>query len=170
VTVSERGDVAVTIRRAEQADLLDVFRIEKKVFPQPWPFSAFERYLDAPAFLVAVDPAEDGSTPPGSVAGQVSGYVVADCVPNHGRPLGHVKDLAVHPAYQGHGVGSTLLDRALGVLAARGTASVKLEVRPSNDAALALYGDFGFEPLKQVPRYYADGEDALVMVLDLQQQ
>lgn len=154
------SDVAddVTVREAEQADLLSVYRIEKTCFPQPWPFSAFERFLGEPGFLVA----DDGE--------RVVGYVVSDLVPNHGRDIGHIKDLAVHPDARGRGVGRTLLERALVSLSIDGASLVKLEVRESNDPALSLYRDVGFEPMRRVPRYYEDGEDALLMVLDLDAQ
>jgi ribosomal-protein-alanine N-acetyltransferase len=151
-TISPRGRPAPEIRPAVRADLLEVFRIEQASFPQPWPFSAFEGFLDAPGFLVAV--AEDG----------VVGYVVADTVPNHGRPLGHVKDIAVRPDRRGEGIGASLLERALSVLAREDTARVKLEVRAGNDAAIRLYRGFGFTHHHTVPRYYDDGEDALVML------
>jgi ribosomal-protein-alanine N-acetyltransferase len=141
------------IRQAERADLLAVHRIEQSAFPQPWPFDAFERYLDEPGFLVAVD-------------GAVVGYVVADTVPNHGRPLGHVKDIAVRSDRRGEGIGAAMLGRALGVLDAREVASVKLEVRQSNDRARSLYRDHGFVHRRTVPRYYSDGENALVLVRD----
>lgn len=153
-SASEPGQPAPTVREAVDADLLAVFRIEKASFPQPWPFTAFERFVGEPGFLVA------------EVGPGVAGYVVADSMPNHGRPLGHVKDIAVHPDYRGEGIGSLLLDRALGVLAAGGARSVKLEVRESNDAARSLYEEFGFTHRKTVPRYYDDGEDALVLVTD----
>jgi ribosomal-protein-alanine N-acetyltransferase len=152
---SEVDGTPLRVREAVQADLLAVYRIEKASFPQPWPFAAFEQYVGEPAFLVA------------EVGPGVAGYVVADSVPNHGRPLGHVKDIAVHPDYRGEGIGSTLLERALAKLAARGTASVKLEVRETNDAARALYEDFGFVHRRTVPRYYDDGDDAHVMVRSL---
>ena len=143
------------VREAERADLLAVFRIEKESFPQPWPFSAFEMFLDEPGFLVAHD---DEEREP------VVGYVVADIVRTHGRPLGHVKDLAVHPDRRGEGVGATLLGNALARLDARNVPTVKLEVRPSNDPARSLYREFGFEYSKRIPGYYDDGEDALVLV------
>lgn len=141
------------VRQAERADLLAVHRIEQSSFPQPWPFDAFERYLGEPGFLVADD-------------GGIVGYVVADSIPNHGRPLGHIKDIAVREPERGEGVGSTLLERALGVLGARGVASVKLEVRESNTGARHLYREYGFVHRRTVPRYYSDGEDALVFVRD----
>ena len=146
----------VRIRRVEQADLLTVFRIEKRCFPQPWPFAAFEQFLDEPGFLVAT-----------SDDGDVLGYVVSDVMPNYGRDIGHVKDLAVHPGARQHGIGRRLLERSLSTLSAEGAMLVKLEVRAGNDAALALYRDVGFENLRTIGGYYEDGEDALMMVLDL---
>jgi ribosomal-protein-alanine N-acetyltransferase len=154
-TVAPDAADDLTIRQAEQADLLAIFRIEKDVFEQPWPFDAFQRFLGEPGFLVAT---EDG---------KVTGYVVADCIPNHGRSLGHVKDLAVHERCRGQGIGRQLLARAIATLATMNTTSIKLEVREGNVPALSLYRDFGFEALRRVPRYYDDGEDAIVMVRDL---
>jgi ribosomal-protein-alanine N-acetyltransferase len=153
VTTVVEPEEGPRIRRAERADLLAVYRIEQAAFPQPWPFGAFEQYLGEAGFLVAED-------------GAVAGYVVADAVSNHGRPLGHVKDIAVREERRGEGVGSRLLDRALGVLDARGAGSVKLEVRAGNERARVLYRRHGFDHRRTVPRYYNDGEDALVFVRD----
>ena len=57
----------------------------------------------------------------------------------------------------------TLL-RLLSAAAARGARSYTLEVRPSNDAAIALYRKFDFIVEGRSKRYYAvTGEDALIM-------
>lgn len=143
-----------TIRRVRRADLLAVLRIERASFPQPWSYSAFERFLGEPGFQVAVDEA-------------VLGYIVADTVPRATGPLGHIKDIAVHPDYRGHGFGRTLLISGLQTLATEGADSVKLEVRRSNEPARSLYRDLGFIHDRTAPRYYDDGEDALVMVRSL---
>jgi [ribosomal protein S18]-alanine N-acetyltransferase len=145
----------VSIDRATRADLLSVYRIECASFTEPWPYAAFERFLSEPGFLVA----REGEA--------IVGYVIADSVPNHGRPIGHVKDIAVHPEHRGRGVGRDLLARALGALAAAGCARVKLEVRAGNASARSLYRRFGFEAQRQVPGYYQDGETAIVMVCAL---
>lgn len=144
----------LAVREATRADLLEVHRIEKRSFPQPWPYHAFEGFLSEPGFLVAYD-------------ATVVGYVIADAVENHGAPIGHIKDLAVAPDRRGEGIGSRLLERSLGTLATGGVGRVKLEVRATNDRARSLYRRFGFERHHTVPRYYDDGEDALVMVADL---
>jgi len=152
MTITPPGD-RLQVRQAERADLLAVHRIEQSSFPQPWPFEVFEQYLGESGFLVAEDEA-------------VVGYVVADSVPNHGQPLGHIKDIAVREERRGEGIGSTLLEQALGVLHARGAASVKLEVRASNDGAQQLYDEYDFVHRRTIPRYYSDGEDALILVHD----
>jgi ribosomal-protein-alanine N-acetyltransferase len=145
----------VTVRQAEHADLLTVVRIERASFTDPWPHDAFERLLDEPAFLVA------------ERADAVVGFVVADRTPNHGRDIGHIKDLAVHPDARGEGIGRTLLRSALARLRARGVAVTRLEVRKGNGPARSLYADEGFKPVRRVGGYYRDGEDALVLVVDL---
>src|SRR6056297_3335640 len=151
------GAADIRIRTAERADLLEIHRIEQSVFPQPWPFSALESYLGESGFLVA----DIGTDTDDS---RVAGYVIADTVPNHGTPLGHVKDLAVRAEFRREGVATALLRRALSQLESVGTASVKLEVRADNGGAIRLYRRFGFEHRKTIPNYYSNGEDALVMV------
>ncbi|ADJ16033.1 ribosomal-protein-alanine acetyltransferase [Halalkalicoccus jeotgali B3] len=159
VILSETVSTVVTavtptsVRTATRADLLAIYHIEKASFPQPWPFSAFERFLGEPGFLVAWDD-----------EGGVVGYVVADSVPNGGRAIGHVKDIAVAPDHRGEGIGRQLLSQALSILGDNGVGWVKLEVRDGNEPALSLYREFGFELRRRIPRYYADGETALVMV------
>ena len=146
-----------TIRQAVRADLLAVFQIEQSAFPQPWPYTAFEQFLDEPGFLVAETTADTHAK------SGIVGYIVADAIPNHGTPLGHIKDLAVHPDFRGEGIGKRLLRRGLGVLDAHGAGSVKLEVRDGNDVARELYEQFGFTHHRTVPNYYDNGEDALVL-------
>lgn len=144
-----------TIRRVERVDLLSVVRIERECFADPWPYDAFERMLHEPVFLVA----ERDDV--------IVGYVVADVMPNHGRDIGHIKDLAVHPEVRGEGLGRGLLRSALARLRGVDAAVVRLEVRESNTVARSLYADEGFAPVRRVSNYYRDGEDALVLAIDL---
>lgn len=144
------------VRPATEGDLGTIHRIEQTTFPQPWPYGSFESYLAEGGFFVAED--EDG---------KVVGYVVADAIPNHGTPLGHIKDIAVTEECRNEGVGSALLSHGLDHLAAAGAATAKLEVRAGNEGAIRLYRRFGFEHRRRIRGYYGNGEDALVMVCEL---
>ena len=157
MTVSRPEPDGVSIRRAERADLLAVVRIESASFPQPWPADAFGQFLGEPGFLVAADAEE-----------RVVGYAVADVARTHGGRIGHLKDIAVHPDRRGQGIATGLLQRVFAVLGSQGVDSIKLEVRESNESAMALYRRFGFEELRRVDGYYADDEAAVVMIRDLE--
>lgn len=146
----------VTVRRATQADLLAISRLEKRVFDEPWDYSAFEGFVDEPAFLLA------------EVDDELLGYIVADWIPNFGRELGHIKDLAVDPDARRNGVARLLLRHSVSRLVVEGVTRIKLEVRAGNTAAQQLYADEGFETVRRVPRYYSDGEAALILVYTLE--
>jgi [ribosomal protein S18]-alanine N-acetyltransferase len=75
----------------------------------------------------------------------------------------HITVLAVDPRYQRRGLGKWLLVNLLADAGERALTRATLEVRPSNSRALALYESFGFETLGRRRRYYADGEDALIL-------
>lgn len=75
----------------------------------------------------------------------------------------HITVLAVDPRYQRRGLGKWLLVNLLKDACHRDLTRATLEVRPSNSLALALYESFGFETLGRRRRYYADGEDALIL-------
>ena len=62
----------------------------------------------------------------------------------------------------------SLLEEVLERGRRRGLALATLEVRKSNAGAIALYEGLGFRPVGLRKGYYVDeGEDAIVMVLDL---
>ena len=145
------GEDAPLIREATRADLLSIYRIETQVFDQPWPYPAFEGFLDEPNFLVA------------AANGSIVGYVVGDVTPTYGRDIGHIKDIAVHPNAQGNGIGRRLLQRAVLGLTVEGVGRIKLEVRKGNARARNLYRSEGFEPVTCLPGDYDDGEDAILL-------
>lgn len=107
------------------------------------------------------------------VAGTVphARYLVAEA---EGRPVGYavvsvVADVAelqrigVSDPERRQGVATDLLDAALGLARAGRADRVLLEVRETNDAALAFYAARGFVEVDRRPRYYRDGSTAVVM-------
>ena len=76
----------------------------------------------------------------------------------------HIIMLAIHPQFQGQGLGQALLLALLKSACERQLERSTLEVRESNLAAVYLYKKFGFKEAGRRKRYYEDtGEDALVM-------
>jgi len=71
--------------------------------------------------------------------------------------------LAVHPSARRSGLGRQLLDAWEADVRTRGALKVWLDVRPSNEAALRLYQGAGYRSTGRRPRYYHDGEDALLL-------
>jgi ribosomal-protein-alanine N-acetyltransferase len=77
-------------------------------------------------------------------------------------------DVAVEPESRRQGVARQLLQKVIEEGRATAAGVVLLEVRQSNEAALALYASFGFSRTGVRHAYYSDtGEDAIVMRLDL---
>lgn len=82
----------------------------------------------------------------------------------------HLLNLSVAAGLQRRGHGSALLGQVLQMARGRDATMVFLEVRPTNDAAKALYGRFGFRQVGLRRDYYPahqGREDALVLSLPL---
>ena len=81
----------------------------------------------------------------------------------------HLLNFAVDPPLQGRGIGGFLMDWMLAEAARNGYRRVSLEVRASNESAIALYTSRGFRRVFVRKGYYTDNdEDALIMVCDLE--
>ena len=75
--------------------------------------------------------------------------------------------VAILPQYRGKGFGYMAVDAFTDEVKSRSATRIFLEVRPSNEAALRLYQNRGFEKTRLRKRYYADGEDCLEMKKEL---
>lgn len=76
----------------------------------------------------------------------------------------HITILAIQPIYRQQGLGQALLYALLVAAQQRQLERATLEVRVSNQSALALYRKFGFQDVGLRRRYYQDtGEDALIL-------
>ncbi|KAF5321813.1 hypothetical protein D9619_000636 [Psilocybe cf. subviscida] len=91
-------------------------------------------------------------------------------VPEGDPPRGHVTSISVLRSYRRLGLAKKLMIQSQDAMRDIYRASyVSLHVRKSNRAALGLYRDtLGFTVKNIEKKYYADGEDAYSMQLDLQ--
>jgi ribosomal-protein-alanine N-acetyltransferase len=89
---------------------------------------------------------------------QVVGFIVGDR--RSSRRTGWIATIGVHPHYRRRGIAKLLMAETE---AAMGMPRIKLTLRVSNSAALALYEQLGYEVIDRWKKYYRDGEDGLVM-------
>lgn len=142
--------MGVTIRDADASQLPQIEAIERACFSVPWTRAQLASQLNGErhVFLAAV---EDG---------QALGYVGMMFVLDEG----YISNVAVAPEARRRGVGRALITELLRRADEKALAFVTLEVRPSNEAAIALYSAFGFEPVGRRKNYYdKPSEDALLM-------
>jgi len=76
-------------------------------------------------------------------------------------------NIAVKNSCQRLGIGKMVLSELIRQLKVKGIQNIFLEVRVSNLPAQKLYKSFGFITLTKRERYYINGEDALVMNLQI---
>jgi ribosomal-protein-alanine N-acetyltransferase len=144
--------MGTSIRPATWEDIQLVAGIESESFSDPWSERSFGEILLAPAAIFLVAARSESRT--------IAGYVIALVV----QSLGEILNLAVAHDFRRRGLGGDLLDAALSAVHARGAQEIFLEVRESNQPALALYGSRGFSAVGQRRKYYRNPvEDALVL-------
>ena len=150
------------IRRLTYADLPQVIAIERRAFPTPWSLAMFVLELSKPSGIcLAACEAGTSGVAEGDRhgSGRLAGYLVC----SRYERVWHIMNVAVDPDRRRAGIATALLER-LFERVADPEARYTLEVRRSNDGAIALYERFGFRVAGVRRRYYQDnGEDAYVM-------
>ena len=140
-----------------EADLPQVLEIENAVYSHPWTHGNF---VDALRSGYQTRVLRNGGR-------QLLGYFLLMLAVDEA----HLLNISVAGAWQRRGIGHLLLDAVAALARQRRIASILLEVRPSNQRAIAVYRRYGFAPIGVRRNYYpaADGarEDAIVMRLAL---
>ncbi len=97
-----------------------------------------------------------------------NGVVVAFCEILRGVDEAEILNIETLPSHRRQGLAQSLLTEAFKWAQTNARASLWLEVRTSNTPAISLYTKWGFQTISTRQRYYADGEDALVMKYSVQ--
>jgi ribosomal-protein-alanine acetyltransferase len=92
--------------------------------------------------------------------GRVTGFIIGRQIAGDGEIL----NLAVIPERRRQGAGGALLTAALDEFRARRTGRVFLEVRESNQAAIAFYAKHGFAETGRRAGYYQDPAEAAILM------
>lgn len=82
-------------------------------------------------------------------------------------PNAEVLNLLVVDEYRGNGIGKLLVNKVIEICNIEKIEMITLEVRISNEIGIKLYESVGFTKENIRKKYYSNGEDALLMVLDL---
>ena len=140
------------LRVATLDDLTILVDLEALTFPEdPWsPFMLADE-LSSPAsrYWIAMD---EAGVPIGYGGVKVGG------------DQADVMTIGVAPRARGRGVGRAILDALLEWARQAGAVEIFLDVRPSNEGAIALYNSRGFVEIGRRPRYFRNPvEEAVEM-------
>ena len=148
----------VRLRKMAMSDLPAVMAIEHQAFSNPWSTEMVRKELSQDWSTVLV---VEEATPAGwQLRAFAIFWLVADEV--------HILNVATDGAVRRRGFGRQVMEAVLATGKTQKCRLATLEVRRSNEAALALYGSLGFRAVGMRPSYYQDNkEDAVIMILDL---
>lgn len=146
-----RDDVVIV--SAARGDLDAIHRIERDSFPAPWRREFFENELAGDWRFCRVAKRN----------GALIGYLFAMWLFDEL----HVNKIAVVESERRQGIAHALMADCFAFARARGIRTISLEVRQSNDGAQEFYRRLDFESSYIRPRYYPDGEAAVVMTREL---
>ena len=138
------------IQTATWRDFSQLNRLERTCFQSEdlWPFWDLVAALTLPGLVRLKVVVDD----------QMVGFIGGER--DSIRRVGWITTLGVLPAYRRRGIAKILLKSCEECL---GMPVVRLSVRASNQAAIRLYQAHGYVVVNRWERYYAGGEDALVL-------
>jgi [ribosomal protein S18]-alanine N-acetyltransferase len=150
-TKTKRDSVAATIRAFGQADVAAAAEI-LRTSPEAaqWTEWGLKELLSWQGVVALVSAEND----------KVNGFIVGR------QTTGEVEilNLAVIPANRRKGEGGALLKAAMAEFRARDVSRVFLEVRESNEGAMAFYEKHGFSKKGRRVGYYRDPEEAAIVM------
>lgn len=143
------------IRKIRVEDLEEISRIIMEVFPEDC--NIIIRYVK---YIYAI--VRDHS-----YIVEINNNIAGFCINSVEYGRGHIMYLAVKSNYRRRGVGKALLCVSLiHFFYELDLSEVFLEVQTENVPAIRLYESLGFRIVRRIPRYYIDGSDCYVMVVD----
>jgi len=144
----------IVVLPASPRDLDRIAELEEKAFPAPWKREFFESELHAVGRYNRI--ARFGKN-------EVVGYLFA----MHFLDEMHINKIAVSDSHRRKGIANALMDDCLAFARRLDVRSISLEVRESNGPAQNFYRVLEFQSVYRRPKYYPDGETAIVMTKEL---
>lgn len=139
---------------ATASDIEAIARLEAGSFSSPWRKEFFQSELIAGGRynVVIKDP-----------RGRLYGYLFAMYFADEM----HINKIAVEAGIRRQGMATKLMDACIDFAKQNRVTMISLEVRESNRGAQDFYKSLGFNSAYLRPRYYPDGESAIVMTAEV---
>lgn len=141
----------MSIRAMEKRDIERISELERELFSSPWSQEDLLYEIENNPFAQYYILEKDKI---------VIGYIGLWFIDEQCQ----ITTVGVAKNFQRHGYASQLLDFVFEKGKEYGCTNVNLEVRVSNHKAIALYEKYGFQNVTVRKDYYADHEDAYLMI------
>lgn len=149
--------MAIEFRQANKDDLHELSSLETEVFSEPWGEETIAHYLDLSekdkATYVLYDEADK----------KILAYVIVQTLYDEME----IMRFAVIPTRRREGLGKKLLKLLTSKATELELKKIILEVNSINYKAISLYKSLGFIEVGRRKDYYRQGEDALLMDLNM---
>lgn len=135
--------------KMQEHHINDILQVERECFSDPWSEKMFKE----------------------EISGKFAHYYVAEAngcaVAYMGMWAlsgeGHITNVAVSEKYRRCGIAKALIEHFINIAKEENLEFMTLEVRASNQPAIALYESFGFVQVGVRKKYYDNSEDALLL-------
>ncbi len=157
LTAATLVDTRYDVRPLTVSQLDECWRLDQRCFVDGEAYSrdTFEYLLTAP---------EAVSYRIVTTGGIMVGFVIGLVEPDH---TGHVTTVGIAPEHRRRHLAERLMLQVEEAFRRRGVRIVRLEVRSVNAAAQQLYEKLGYAITQNLPQYYSNGGDGLLMVKSL---
>lgn len=147
----------MSVRPATADDVAALAALEAAAFPEDaWPAGYLADAVDGQLYGTTV------------LVADVDGAVVGHAITSVVFEIAELQRIAVTPRHRRQGIAGLLLAAVRDRAAAAGAPALLLEVKETNAGALAFYERAGFAEIDRRPRYYRNGDAAIVLSLPLQ--
>ena len=149
------ADSLIVLRAMRDDDVPAIMAVEERSYPFPWTAGIFHDCMRAGYSCHVIE--KDG---------RLAGYGVMSAAAREA----HILNVCVAPEQRGQGYGRMLMERMIAQARRLHAEMMFLEVRPSNQVALRLYTQLGFNEIGTRNNYYPaerGREDALLLAKQL---
>ena len=152
----------VTVREAEEKDIPAILELEKLCFKAPWSEKEVRYEMKenpvANLWVIELESKDENLK-----------SVVGFCDYWHTFDSATIAQIAIHPTLQHRQLGSAMMDEIINDCYAKKVRTLTLEVREDNEAAIKFYLKHGFKKECVKPHYYTNGDNAIYMILNVEE-